>query len=171
MQRFRKSVLIVLIIVIALFAFLTWYKFKYAMDIAEAREINTTSAPIHLLIATQGSDFKEQIVERVINEFKSDSIYIKVIDVTSLPDLFETSWNAVFIMHTWENWEPQEDAASFIKNWDDKSKLVVLATSGDGGYVIEGIDGISAASLPEQVDAKSKEVIDRLKPLLSSTAP
>ena len=171
MQRFRKSVLIVLIIVIALFALLTWYKFKYAMDIATSIEINTARAPIHLLVATQGSYFKEEVVKRVISEFESDSIYIKVIDVTSLPELPETSWNAILIMHTWENWKPQEDAATFINNWKDKSKLIVLATSGDGGYSIEGIDGISAASLPEQIQVKSQEVIDRLRPLLLDKIP
>ena len=84
MRRSKKILIIISSIVLLFIAFATWYKFEYSMDIAKAFELNTSDLNKSLLIATQSSDFKDNLVGKVIDTYKEDSIYIKVIDVGEL---------------------------------------------------------------------------------------
>jgi hypothetical protein len=52
----------------------------------------------------------------------------------------------------------------------DKTKLVVLTTSGAGGFKLAGVDAISSASRDEDVPAKVEATIDRLDAVLARRA-
>jgi len=71
------------------------------MDVAESFEVNTPKSEIRVLIATQGSEFKDAVVAGVVDHLKRKGAYIKVIDVSALPQVNENKWNAVVVLHTW----------------------------------------------------------------------
>ena len=111
----RKKILLGTGLFITFFIlFLMWYKFTYSMEFVESYEINSSELPQRVLIATQGSEYKEKVVSGVIGEFKSQEVYFKVVDVSLLDDVDPTIWNAVIILHTWEIWKPEEHAKAFL---------------------------------------------------------
>jgi hypothetical protein len=146
---------------------MVWYKQTYSMKVAEAFDVNNPSSKDHILIATQGSEFKDSVVRQVVSTLKAKSVYIKVIDVSDLPGVKEADWTAIVILHTWENWKPQKDVKLFIEQINDKQRLIVLATSGQGNYRIEGIDAITSASKLTEVASKSEEITKRVERLLN----
>ena len=85
------------------------------MDKAEAFEVNSVEYPQKLLIATQGSEFKDKITLNVTKHFKEDSIFVSVIDITSLKEINPADYNAFLLIHTWENWNPPIDIDDFIE--------------------------------------------------------
>jgi hypothetical protein len=138
------------------------------MEVASAFEVNDPAYPLHILIATQGSDFKDSVVSGVISDLRSKPLYIKVIDVSELSSIKEQEWTSMIILHTWEYSKPQQDAKDFIERIKDKKKLVVLTTSGEGSFKINDIDGITSASRPADITNNSKEITRRVNALLKT---
>lgn len=137
------------------------------MEPARPLEVNTPAYRHHLLIATQGSDFKNAVVDSVIVALKQDSVYIKVTDVSTLPQIDEKDWSAIVILHTWENWKPQKDADVFIKRFPSQKKVIVVSTSGSGTQHLKGTDGLSAASRQSEIQGVSNEIVTRVRAVLT----
>ena len=154
------------VLILAAFAFLTWYKFHYSMDVAESFEVNTPKSEIRVLIATQGSEFKDAVVAGVVDHLKRKGAYIKVIDVSALPQVNENKWNAVVVLHTRENLKPQADTVAYLDRVKDLNRVIVLATSGRGNYKIEGVNAISSASEMTDVSERALEIKNRLDSIL-----
>lgn len=155
-MNWKKLLLVLLVVVLTLFVFLLWYKARYSMETARSFEISPQGAHSSLLIATQGSRYKEAVVAGIVSKLNNRPVHIKVIDVSGLPDIDENDWDAIVVMHNWENWKPQADAREFIQGVKDKEKLIVLSTSGAGDMKIEGVDAITSASdmtaVPDHVE-------------------
>jgi hypothetical protein len=137
------------------------------MEEAMPMEINDKGLPQHVLIATQGSKFKNAVVQETIGQLKSLQVYIKVVDVGQLINVNESEWSAIVILHTWEYGKPQRNALDFVVNSSSKSKIVVLCTSGSGMEKMEGIDGITSASWPEEITNNRDQIVNRVKAILN----
>ena len=167
-MKLLKKVIIVFIILGALsIIFLTWYSVQHSMEEAKPFEVNDKGLSQRVLIATQGSKFKDVIVQETIGQLKSLPIYIKVVDVGQLTNVNESEWSAIVILHTWEYGKPQKDALDFVQRASSKNKVIVLCTSGSGKEKMEGIDGITSASWPEEVIDKRDEIVLRVKSILN----
>lgn len=143
----RKKILLGTGLFITFFIlFLMWYKFTYSMEFVESYEINSSELPQRVLIATQGSEYKEKVVSGVIGEFKSQEVYFKVVDVSLLDDVDPTIWNAVIILHTWEIWKPEEHAKAFLDAKYSSDNIFVVTTSGSGDQKMDGVDAVTGAS-------------------------
>jgi hypothetical protein len=167
MARWKKIGGWILALLLIFLLFMVWYKDTYSMKVAKPFEVNSPSNKDHILIATQGSEFKDSLVQEVVNSLKPKSVYIKVIDVSELTTIREADWAAIIILHTWENWKPQKDAKLFIEQIHDKQKLIVVATSGQGSYHLSDIDGITSASNLTEVSSIANEITGRVTKLLT----
>jgi hypothetical protein len=136
------------------------------MEPVEPFAINDPGLEHRVLIATQGSAYKDAIVAGLVADLKTRPVYIRVIDVSALPEIREQDWSAIVVIHNWENWKPQPDAAAFINHVRDRHKLIVLSTSGDGDMKIEGLDAITSASRMNEVPTHVAEIIKRINLLL-----
>lgn len=161
------SIALVGLIVVCL-SFLMWYSMHYSMDVIQPFEVNSPELSSRVLIASQGSEFKDEVVRELVAGLKSDSVYIRVIDVSQLSEINETEWSAIAILHTWENWKPQPDAKQFVENSKAPGKLVLLSTSGSGVDKMSGIDAISSASIKDQAPDLAHKMILRIKKILDS---
>tara|TARA_R100000935_G_scaffold15425_2_gene30776 strand:+ start:7667 stop:8152 length:486 start_codon:yes stop_codon:yes gene_type:complete len=160
-------VLFVLGIVLVLLAFGYWYKLTYSMEVAENSGINSPQLATKILIATQGSDFKDAIVTNLINFYKKDSVHLKTIDVTQLRQVKPNEYNAIILLHTWEYGKPPRIVSQFInENSALKNKMIVYATSGAGNNKIEGIDAMAGESILENASDVSDEVIEKIESIL-----
>ena len=164
----KKKVTISILVVGVLFLLLAvWYKHEYSMDPAKGFEINNPNHAPKLLIATQGSAFKNEITKRIVNYYQQDSIFIKVIDISSLQKIDPKDFDALLIIHTWENWEPPADVNYFIDRTKAyKDKIVVLTTSGKGTFKMEDTDAITSESKLKNAESYTNKIIQRLNPLL-----
>lgn len=167
MKLFKKILIVFTILGALSIIFLTWYSAQHSMEEAKLYEINDKGLSQHILIATQGSKFKNAVVEETIGQLKSLPIYIKVMDVGQLTNVNESEWSVIIILHTWEYSKPPKDVSLFLNRVSSKDKIIVLCTSGSGQEKIEGIDGITSASWVEEVTAKAGEIIVRVKSILS----
>lgn len=146
--------------------YLLWDEHAHAMRVAGSFEVGDASQPQHVLIATQGSAFKDALVAGLLASLKSRAVYIRVIDVSALRNVHENEWKAIIITHTWEFGRAQPDARAFVDRVPDKNKLIVVTTSGGGREKMPGIDAISAASVMDDVPARVAEVSARLDAIL-----
>ena len=143
----RKIAVFILVLGILFIVFAIWYKYEYSMDIAQEFEVNSPDLNRKLLVATQGSVFKDKVTDGIVNYYQNVSLYIKVIDVTTLTGIDPKNYDAIVVIHTWEYWRPPEDVSSFINRTEAiKDKIVVLTTSGEGSYKMKNVDAITGES-------------------------
>lgn len=169
-MKLIKKILIAFLSLIGLFLiFLTWYKYQYAMDKANSYEVNSISLTKKLLIATQGSNFKNKLTLEVVDYYKSNSVYIKVVDVSSLKNTALEDYNAILIIHTWEYSKPPSTIQSFMDSGKYiPEKTIVFTTSGEGSYKMDNVDAITGASKLENTSASINEIVTRLDSILNN---
>ena len=160
MKKIGIGLLIVFTLLI-LFAF--WYKWQYSMDRAESFEVNSSELHNKVLIASQGSDFKMNLVSSIVDDLRDREVYIKVIDVADLKNVKEETWNAIVIIHTWEYNQPQKDASNFIDGAINPENLIIIGTSGSGDLRIKGIDGMSSASMMSEIKGTTEFVLSKIE--------
>jgi hypothetical protein len=168
MAVWKKILLGIALFAAAIFGFMTWYAIHYSMGPAREFEINSRAAGSKVLIATQGSAFKDSMVAGVITHLKPREVYVRVIDVSKLSTVQESDWNAIIIIHTWQMSKPQPEAKRFIDRTQNLQKVIVLSTSGAGTFKMDGIDAISSASEMADVPQRAAEIDTRIDALLGS---
>ncbi len=163
-RRFVFFASVILLLVV--FAF--WYKATYSMDKASSYTINSTVLPTSIVIATQGSAFKDAIVTNIINFYKRDSVHIKTMDVSELQNLDHRLHTTIVILHTWEYGQPPQSVREFIyDNIKDKDKIIVFTTSGSGTAKIEGLDTMAGESIIENASDISDKIIEKIETLIN----
>lgn len=171
MKTWKKVALAIAALPVAFLAFATWYLVHFSMDPAKPFEVNRPNAREHVLIATQGSKFKDAVVDGVVDRLGSRPAYVKVIDVASLRDVREADWNAIVVLHTWEMSKPPAAVKAFVDRAQARDKLVVLATSGEGHQHIDGIDTITSASVMAEAPAQAEQIASRVDKVLATQVP
>lgn len=156
----RSRLLQFLIIVMALIGlFSYWYNSKYSMDVVSQEYFGMASAPIKLLIATQGSTYKDKLTRELIHEINSDNIYIDKCDITHLPHKVPEDYNAIILIHTWEISNPPREVSELLSKIDDSYKVFALSTSGSGDEKIDSVDGISGASIISETNVQVDNIV------------
>jgi hypothetical protein len=170
MSKRKITLLLFVLIAAILFIALSWYRQNYSMGIVQSYGVTVEVPEHHVLIATQGSDFKNAVVEGVVALLKGKPVNIKVIDVTELLNVKVDDWDAIVVLHTWENWQAEATTKLFIEQQTKLNKIIVLTTSGDGNLKMKGVDAITSASLLQDV-AKHVDIISRrIDKLFNKTA-
>ncbi len=166
----KRALKLVGLLTFLILVFAIWYKCEYSMDVVSERTINSPELSEKLLIATQGSDFKDRITQGIVDHFKSDSIFIRLIDISILPEISLAEYDAAMLMHTWENWEAPESAAKFLGSLNEKQKqkVVVLITSGSGDQKIDEVDAITGESNLKEVNQYTNQVVAKLSRLMEA---
>ncbi len=172
MTPWKNTLVVVAVVIAALLAFTVGYWAHHSMRPARGFAVNTRdTAHSTVLIATQGSVFKDSIVGAVLAHLKPLAVYVKVVDVSALPQVHEADWDAIVVIHTWEMNKPQPDAQRFVSRVQDLRKVVVLSTSGKGTFKIDGVDAISSASKMIDVPKRVAEINARVDALLNQQSP
>lgn len=167
--KWYKIVVWILVGIVALFFILaTWYKFEYSMDTVEPYAIYSSSFKDKLLIASQGSDFKNAVVKGVVTYYENIPLFIRVIDVSGLPQVNPADYDAVLILHTWEYDRPPKTVTQFItENMEYSEMFVVLSTSGEGDNTIQGVDGFAGESIMVDVPGYIDQVVKKIDTIMN----
>ncbi len=164
-----KRILIVVVgSAIVLFAvFLGWHEYTYSMDTVIPFEVNNPNLETKVLIASQGSKFKDSLVQGVLRHYEKDTIYFKVIDVYTLFTVNIDKWDALLIINSWEYGSPPRNVKKFIKNYPDRlDKLIILSTVGSSNIALEDVDVISGESIIEKTPYYTSVVVERLNTII-----
>jgi hypothetical protein len=140
------------------------YRLIFSQGVVESFEVNSSDLDTKVLIATQGSGFKDALVSGIIEDLKKKPIYIKVVDVTTLSDVKEDDWNVVVLISTCQSATLQPDTATYLDQAKDLDKTILLITSGSGTWKPENspLDSISSASKKANVDSLIVNILNRL---------
>lgn len=153
---------LVLALITSAFALVTWYRVHYSMSVAHAFEVAGSPAEPRVLIATQGSAFKDGLTTGLVEHLRHRAAYVKVIDVSGLDGVQPTDWDAIVVIHTWEMHKAPAVARTVVDRMQAKDKLVVLTTSGAGNVKLAGVEAISAASRMSDIPARVTEMAVRI---------
>ena len=168
-----KKILIGLGVVVA--GILVWYFIYvqiYKMDVIDTSEINKPDLDTKVLIASQGSEFKNTLVEKLTNDLKSKPCYIKIVDATTLADQTCEGWNAVVILHTTEWYKAPKAVHTFLDNARDLGKVFLVTTAGDEETRLDyTVDAVTSSSVMEEIDAISKKVLDKINTTIPAAQP
>lgn len=167
-SRWRRVVWVAVGLVIVISAVAAWYRIHYSMDPARAFEVAGAGQGPRVLIATQGSEFKDAVVAGVVDHLKAREAHVKVIDIGVLPGARVSDWDAIVVIHTWEMRRPPEPVKAFIEQAGHSPKVIVLTTSGAGDFKLEGVDAISAASRVADVPERVAEISRRIDTVLAA---
>lgn len=154
MKRWIKILIGIIATPVLLFIILlTVYILVNRQGVIEPYQVGNPNAEVKVLIASQGSEFKNNLVEQIINKFNDQNTYFSVVDCTSLEDKNEKEWNAVIIIHTMQIHEMPKEAKMFLSEVDDLSRIMLVSTSGGGDDMVQdfNVDAISAPSRPGKI--------------------
>ncbi|MFD0797926.1 hypothetical protein ACFQZJ_10670 [Maribacter chungangensis] len=139
----------------------------YLKDTLKTGTLRSSNLSGKLLIAKQGSPFKDSIVVQVVHRYSSHPVEITLLDITALKSIDPFNFDAIFLIYRWEARNPPEAIQAFVKQHVKlKSKIVVLTTSWNGLEKMEGLDAITGASIGSDVSMFSDNIIKELDRLL-----
>jgi len=123
-----------------------------------------TIAKSKVLIATQNSRFKGEVISEIKKSLGANVKYIKVIDVKWLPNESVDNYRAIVILNSCMAGRPDPRVESFIDNIQDKKKLVVLTTGRLDSWRPESpeVDAITSASTMSESGVVARTIADKV---------
>jgi hypothetical protein len=136
--------------------------------VIESHEINSPDLEQKVLIASQGSDFKNALVESLVTHLKERPIYIKITDVTTLSEIKEADWDALVLIHTTEQQRLQPDVEKYLDRAENLTKVVLVTTSGPGNWKTDDydVDVITSASKMNELPLLASSLLKRIDTIL-----
>uniref|UniRef100_A0A7C4TCW2 Uncharacterized protein n=1 Tax=candidate division WOR-3 bacterium TaxID=2052148 RepID=A0A7C4TCW2_UNCW3 len=138
------------------------YLNSHRQGIIETQEFFFPNAKYRVLIASQGSPFKKDLVTSLVQFLKEKPVNITVIDVTKLSTFDDSNWDAVVIIHTTERWQLQPDVRAFLNRAKDRTKIMLVTTSGSGRWKTKdyNVDILTSASRTQELSPLTQKVSD-----------
>lgn len=133
-------------------------------------EINPSSLGKKVLIASRDSEFKQALVDRIVDTFADQAVYIKVVGIEDLAKEDANTYSAVVILNTAMGWTVDVPVETFLQKYGHMESIIVLTTA-DGGDVLpdmknRNIDAISSASVMDQADPLADSMINKINQIL-----
>jgi hypothetical protein len=168
-MKFLKIALLVIGGIVVLLAILFGiYLLVNRQGVIESSDVGEPDFEKRVLIASQGSSFKNALVDELSTYLKEKKVYLKIVDVTALTDIPENNWDAVILIHTTEMNKLQPDVKAYLDRIQDYGRVILITTSGPGTWKTDeyNVDIITSASKQEELPGLAKDVIKRLDLML-----
>ena len=138
-------------------------------SVPEVRHV-VLNARYSVLIASDASEFKDAVRERVFDHFKTYS-NVEVVNIRRLKTIRAGDFDAVLIMDTclgWSQFNPTMKA--FLDDVEDPGRIVLFLTVDDTDWTFtyQGVDAITAASRMEDEDRAAATLIREIDTVLRS---
>jgi hypothetical protein len=116
----------------------------------------------YVLIVSEESSFKNNLVKSISDHFYSKPILFSVIDEASLTSTNEDLWDKVIIVTAAQNDDVVLEIDNFIKKHKDPEKVCLVITTDSGkwsGNSRDGVDVITTTSQLKNTNKISGEII------------
>ena len=123
-----------------------------------------------VLIVTQKSRFKAEVVSEIKKALGQNVLYTKVVDVKWLPNESVEDYSAIVILNRCLAGRPDPRVEIFIDNLQDKNKLVLLTTGRLNSWKPESpeVDAITSASTMSDTGAVARIIADKVMGIIKS---
>ena len=121
-----------------------------------------------LLIATQQSRFKTELVTEIRAGLSRKPVAIRTIDIRQLAQEDTSQYNGILLVNKCMAGRPDPRVEAFIDGFPAKHKIIVLTTGVRDSWTPEKseVDAMTSASVLADVPETSREIIDKLLSLL-----
>jgi len=143
-------------------AFCLWYLIEFYPRTAESFEINSPDQPNRILVATQGSEFKNGLVAAVCDRLREQPVYVKVIDVGGLDDIDTDEWNKVLVINTAMMNIMSGPARRLVARGEGLDNVLLFVTSGGADFKPAdlAVDALSGASREGDTNRLADLILD-----------
>ena len=148
------------------FSLVVWGCASPPVETTESRPVTVPKSRV--LIATQKTRFKQEIVSEIRNALNTNSIYIKVVDVKNLRYEGTRDFSAVVIINRALAGRPDPRVESYIDNEPQKNKIIILTTGILDAWKpdTEGVDAMTSASVISKSDKIAQKVVSKVLALV-----
>lgn len=167
MKNLKEFLIFILFAIGLSLLFAVWYNQEFLAKV-ESIEINNPALESKLLIACTEGNFPEKIGHGILDHYKN-KYNLNLIDISDLSEIAPENYEGIFLIHTWEKWNPPPDMVEFMdvfKKFNDNT--VILATSSGGSSQTDDVDGISGGKESENVQFYVKEGITKMNLILDT---
>ena len=146
--------------------------FLSGLCFTDETEMDSLSAvnDFQVLIASSRSDFKEALVEQLLEKLKDIPAEYTIIDLKGLKEIDSNDFDAIVILNKIWAWHLEGKVRKFLKGIDveKRGKIIVLSTAGDPNFQAkeEGIIAITSASETTEAPEIADEIFSRLMSVL-----
>ena len=140
------------------------YVYLYYPRTAKAFEVVTPNPTKKILIATQSSDFKDNLVAILCDSLKSSSSYIQGIDISALSRMNYDNWDKILIINTFMI-RLDSEVERYVNRVTSPGKSLLIVTSGGADWLPPSefkIDALSSASNKENISELIRLITDWL---------
>ncbi len=126
--------------------------------------IGKDNNPQKILIAGDTSEFKQQVINKVISKLGQEKYYFKMIGLEDLAKEDTQSFQAIVLLNTF--WAGKIDGRvdNYLQNTPEKKKVIVFTSVGDSEVKCDlPVDTITAASKLDQTDQRAEELAALIK--------
>jgi len=173
-MKVLKTVLIIIgaIVAIIVILFFVFWLIK-RQGVIESFDVGDPELAQKVLIASQGTDFKNALVESLTTRLQEQQLFIQVIDVTTLDQVKEDEWDALVFIHTTEQWKLQPDVKAYLDRAKNLNKVILVTTSGSGDWKTKDydIETLTSASKTEEFAALIPRILAQLNAILGKATP
>jgi hypothetical protein len=129
-----------------------------------------TTAKSKVLIVTQRSRFKGEVISEIKKALAENVFYIKVVDVKWLPNESVDRYSAIVILNQCMAGRPDPRVEIFIDNIQAKKKLVLLTTGRLDSWKPESpeVDAITSASTMSETGVVARTIADKVMVIINS---
>jgi uncharacterized membrane protein len=136
------------------------------VETTESRPVAVSKSSV--LIATQKTKFKQEVVSEIRNALNNHSIFIKIVDVKNLKDEGARDFSAVVIINRALAGRPDPRVESYIDYEPQKNKIILLTTGILDAWKpdTEGVDAMTLASVIKKSDKIAKKIVSKVLALV-----
>ncbi len=133
-------------------------------DIGPAEHYDPSSQR-RLLVASRASEFKSELVRRLVEELRDDRVYVRSIGVNQLRHAAANQYHAIVIVSTAMAWTLDPRVSRFVAKVRDKSQVILVTTSGGGEWLPkdDACDAIAAASRLDDAPRLAAQVAEAVR--------
>jgi len=167
MTIFKKILIGIGVLIILLVIISGIYLLIHVQDVAEPMEVGSPEMNKKILIASQGSKYKNIMVDTLIARLKTEDVYISVIDISNLSEIDQEDWDAEVIINTTEGWKVPEPVKEFLDRIEKPDVVMLLITSGNGEWKPEDckVDILTSASKVADISEKANSIEEKVNSL------
>lgn len=141
-----------------------WYVIKFYPRHVDDMEIGNPIFSEKILIATQGSSYKNEVVQRLAEKLSTREVYIKITDVSNLDSIDPQAWSNIVILNTSIANKVNSHVRRFLDMIGSSDKIIVITTSGGGDFTPPNleVDGITTASRLNETEKMANRIFQMI---------
>jgi hypothetical protein len=127
-------------------------------------------APRRVLIAGTASEFKQDVVERMIRELGTKDYYFKIIGLSKLGEENIDEYGSVLLVAMYAAGRLDERVTRFLQDNPTNPKVIVFSTVGaedsdrpEWATPDIRVDAVTSASAPDHVNRRADELVKLIK--------